>query len=67
VRKSPPLGILAALPGLVAGGSALVAGAMGVANALGSNVFDLLLILGAAGLARPIVVDPRIVDFEHAA
>jgi cation:H+ antiporter len=32
---------------------------MAVSNVLGSNVFNLLMILGATGLLRPIHVDPR--------
>jgi cation:H+ antiporter len=30
---------------------------MAVANIVGSNIFNLLMILGAAGLARPLVID----------
>ncbi|HEV2150253.1 MAG TPA: calcium/sodium antiporter [Longimicrobiaceae bacterium] len=33
-------------------------------NAIGSNVFNSLIILGTASLARPIVVDVAIFDFE---
>jgi cation:H+ antiporter len=37
---------------------------MAIANVVGSNVFNLLLILGAAGVVRPIAVDPRIVAVD---
>ncbi len=34
---------------------------MAVANVVGSNIFNLLMILGAAGLARPLLFDPRLI------
>jgi cation:H+ antiporter len=34
---------------------------MAIANVVGSNIFNLLMILGAAGLARPLLVDSRII------
>jgi len=37
---------------------------MAVANVVGSNVFNLLMILGVTGLARPLAVDPRIVSVD---
>jgi cation:H+ antiporter len=37
---------------------------MAVANVVGSNVFNLLMILGVTGLARPLLVDPRIVSVD---
>ena len=37
---------------------------MAVANVVGSNIFNLLMILGAAGLARPLLVDSRIVAVD---
>jgi cation:H+ antiporter len=37
---------------------------MAVANVVGSNVFNLLMILGVTGLARPLPVDPRIVSVD---
>lgn len=37
---------------------------MAVANVVGSNVFNLLMILGAAGLARPLSVDPRVASVD---
>ena len=37
---------------------------MAVANVVGSNIFNLLMILGAAGLARPLLVDPRMISVD---
>lgn len=37
---------------------------MAVANVVGSNVFNLLMILGAAGLARPLPVDGRMIGVD---
>jgi cation:H+ antiporter len=37
---------------------------MAVANVVGSNVFNLLMILGVAGLVRPLTVDPRIASVD---
>ena len=37
---------------------------MAVANVVGSNVFNLLMILGVTGLARPLLIDPRIVSVD---
>jgi cation:H+ antiporter len=37
---------------------------MAVANVVGSNVFNLLMILGAAGLARPLPIDPRTISVD---
>lgn len=37
---------------------------MAVANIVGSNIFNLLMILGATGLARPIPVDPSTVAVD---
>jgi cation:H+ antiporter len=37
---------------------------MAVANVVGSNVFNLLMILGVTGLARPLPIDPRIVSVD---
>lgn len=37
---------------------------MAVANIVGSNIFNLLMILGAAGLARPLPIDPRTVAVD---
>jgi len=37
---------------------------MAVANLVGSNIFNLLMILGAAGLARPLPVDVRMVEVD---
>jgi cation:H+ antiporter len=37
---------------------------MAVANVVGSNIFNLLMILGAAGLARPLLVDERLVTVD---
>jgi cation:H+ antiporter len=37
---------------------------MAVANVVGSNIFNLLLILGAAALARPLHVDPSIISVD---
>jgi len=35
-----------------------------VANIVGSNIFNLLMILGASGLARPLLIDPRIISVD---
>lgn len=35
-----------------------------VGNVIGSNIFNILAVLGAAGLARPIVVDRALFEFE---
>jgi cation:H+ antiporter len=37
---------------------------MAAANVVGSNIFDLLMILGAAGLARPLPVDARMISVD---
>jgi cation:H+ antiporter len=37
---------------------------MAVANIVGSNIFNLLMILGAAGVARPLLIDPRIISVD---
>ena len=37
---------------------------MAVANVVGSNVFNLLMILGVTGLVRPLPIDPRIVSVD---
>ena len=37
---------------------------MAVANVVGSSIFNLLMILGAAGLARPLLVDERLVTVD---
>jgi cation:H+ antiporter len=37
---------------------------MAVANVVGSNVFNLLMILGVTGLARPLPIDPRMVSVD---
>jgi hypothetical protein len=37
---------------------------MAVANVVGSNIFNLLMILGVTGLARPLPIDPRIVSVD---
>lgn len=37
---------------------------MAVANVVGSNVFNLLMILGAAGLARPLPIDARTIKVD---
>lgn len=37
---------------------------MAVANAVGSNIFNLLMILGAAGLLRPLLIDPHIIAVD---
>jgi cation:H+ antiporter len=37
---------------------------MAVANVVGSNIFNLLMILGASGLVRPLLVDERIVSVD---
>jgi cation:H+ antiporter len=37
---------------------------MAVANVVGSNIFNLLMILGAAGLARPLRIDPHIISVD---
>jgi cation:H+ antiporter len=37
---------------------------MAVANVVGSNIFNLLMILGASSLFRPIPVQPRIVEVD---
>lgn len=37
---------------------------MAVANVVGSNIFNLLLILGVTGLVRPIPVDPRTISVD---
>lgn len=37
---------------------------MAVANIVGSNVFNLLMILGASGLARPLPIDRRVVAVD---
>jgi len=37
---------------------------MAVANVVGSNIFNLLMILGATGLAHPLPVDRRIVSVD---
>jgi cation:H+ antiporter len=37
---------------------------MAVANIVGSNLFNLLMILGAAGLARPLLIDRRIIAVD---
>lgn len=37
---------------------------MAVANVVGSNVFNLLMILGVTGLARPLPIDPGIVSVD---
>lgn len=38
--------------------------AMAVANVVGSNIFNLLMILGAAGLAHPLPIDPRMISVD---
>jgi cation:H+ antiporter len=37
---------------------------LAVANVVGSNVFNLLMILGVTGLARPLPIDPRMVSVD---
>lgn len=37
---------------------------MAVANVVGSNIFNLLMILGAAGLVRPLPIDPHMVSLD---
>lgn len=37
---------------------------MAVANVVGSNIFNLLMILGAAGLAHPLPIDPHMVSVD---
>jgi cation:H+ antiporter len=37
---------------------------MAVGNVLGSNIFNILMILGIAGVVRPLEVSPRIVDID---
>jgi cation:H+ antiporter len=37
---------------------------MAVANVVGSNIFNLLMILGAAVLARPLLIDQRIISVD---
>jgi cation:H+ antiporter len=37
---------------------------MAVANIVGSNIFNLLMILGASGLARPLLIDQRIISVD---
>jgi len=37
---------------------------MAVANIVGSNIFNLLMILGAAGVARPLLIDPRMISVD---
>jgi cation:H+ antiporter len=37
---------------------------MAVANIVGSNIFNLLMILGVAGVVRPLAVDPRMVSLD---
>lgn len=37
---------------------------MAVANIVGSNLFNLLMILGAAGLARPLLIDQRLISVD---
>jgi len=37
---------------------------MAVANVVGSNIFNLLMILGAAALARPLLIDQRIISVD---
>jgi len=37
---------------------------MAVASIVGSNIFNLLMILGAAGLARPLAIDQRIISVD---
>lgn len=37
---------------------------MAVASVVGSNIFNLLMILGAAGVARPVPIDPRIISLD---
>lgn len=37
---------------------------MAVANVVGSNIFNLLMILGAAGVVRPLLVDPRMISVD---
>jgi cation:H+ antiporter len=37
---------------------------MAIANVVGSNIFNLLMILGAAGLARPLMIDQRIIAVD---
>ena len=38
--------------------------AMAVSNVVGSNIFNVLLILGVTGLIRPISVHPRMVELD---
>jgi cation:H+ antiporter len=35
-----------------------------VANVVGSNIFNVLMILGAAGVVRPLLVDPRMISVD---
>jgi cation:H+ antiporter len=37
---------------------------MAVANVVGSNLFNLLMILGAASLARPLPIDPKLISVD---
>jgi cation:H+ antiporter len=37
---------------------------MAVANVVGSNIFNVLMILGAAGVARPLLVDSRMISVD---
>lgn len=37
---------------------------MAVANVVGSNIFNLLMILGAVGLARPLLIDPDMISVD---
>jgi cation:H+ antiporter len=37
---------------------------MAVANVVGSNIFNLLMILGASGLVRPLPIDERMISVD---
>jgi cation:H+ antiporter len=37
---------------------------MAMANIVGSNIFNLLMILGAAGVVRPLAIEPRMVSVD---